>query len=363
MLDSLSSASAFLLNDKSFADYEGVEQAIDNAELFPIAALKAIELEKKTALFAAGSGYNAFVLCNPPNLALGNLTHPAIENTTKVHSAKAHDILAVLRTNSTPAFVLLTNNILAEIGFAEFLQLRELTPHCLYIIQDYDCHHWYRMSAQCALLADIYVPAHYYTPPYVKLIATHPLHTIPSGSIQWSMDFLLANLPSICSQERPIPISGKHSLYSRFPLRNKLIATFSRSFPEVGFTDTHQFHQWTQEEKLRDWTRSSLHLIAPGGCDMPIRVFDALVTGGRPVVPHTMAQWLIAAGVSAAAFDCYGPREILEPRQALTRWLKNAKQVAQTDVLERLAATFNRFHLDAILNKLTTSAFNVISAA
>jgi hypothetical protein len=47
MLDGLSSASAFLLNDKSFADYEGVEQAIDNAELFPIAVLNAIELEKK----------------------------------------------------------------------------------------------------------------------------------------------------------------------------------------------------------------------------------------------------------------------------------------------------------------------------
>lgn len=363
MLDSLSSASALLLHDKRFEEYEALEQAIDDTELFPVAALKALELEKKRGLFAAASSYNAFVLCDPPNLALGNLRHPAIESVTKVHSAKAQAILAELQANPTPAFVILTNNILAKIGFAEFLQLRELTPHCLYVIQDYDCHHWYRMSAQCALLADIYVPAHFHTPPYVNLIATHPLNTVPIGSIQWSMDFLLANLPLICSQDRPTSIAGKHSLYSRFPLRNKLIVTFSRSFPEVGFTDTHHFHQWTQEDKLRDWTRSSLHFVAPVSYDMPIRVFDALVTGGRPVVPYTMAQWLMAAGVPAAAFECYGPREILNPPGALARWLKNAKEVAKTDALQQLAEAFNQIHVDAILKKLISSALDIVHIA
>ena len=363
MLDSLSSASALLLHDKRFTDYEAIEQGIDDTELFPVAALKAIELEKKRVLFAAASSYNTFVLCDPPNLALGNLRHPAIQNVTKVRSPEAQAILAELQANPTPAFVILTNNILAKIGFAEFLQLRELTPHCLYVIQDYDCHHWYRMSAQCALLADIYVPAHFHTPPYVNLIATHPLNTIPIGSIQWSMDFLLANLPLICSRDRPNSIAGKHSLYSRFPFRNKLISTFSRSFPEVGFTDTHQFHQWTQDDKLRDWTRSTLHLVAPVSCDMPIRVFDALVTGGRPVVPYTMVQWLIAAGVPAAAFECYGPREILNPPAALTRWLENTKNVTQADLLEQLAKALNQIHVDAILKKLISSAIDIIDTA
>ncbi len=363
MINSLSSASTLLLHDKRFEVYETLEQAIDDTELFPVVALKALELEKKRGIFADATHYNAFVLCDPPNFALGNLRHCAIESVTKVHSAKAQAILVELQANPTPAFVILTNNVLAKIGLTEFLQLRELTPHCLYIIQDYDCHHWYRLSAQCALLADLYVPAHFHTPPYVNLLATHPLHTIPIGSIQWSMDFLLANLPLICSQDRPTSIAGKHSLYSRFPLRNKLIATFSKSFPEVGFTDTHQFHQWTQEDKLRDWTRSSLHLVVPVSCDMPIRVFDALVTGGRPVVPYTMAQWLTTAGVPATAFECYGPREVLDPQGVLARWLKNAKEVAQTDVLEQLAEALNQLHVDAILKKLISSALEVIRRA
>ena len=360
MPDSLASASAFFLNDSSFSEYETLEQRIDNTDLFQIAVRKALELEKKAAYFTRQTEYRAFLLCDPPNLALGKLKHPAVSHTTKIHSSKAQEIFQQLNADPSPAFVLLTNNVLAKIGIAEFLQLRELTPHCLYIIQDYDCHHWYRMSAQCALLADIYVQGHFHTPPYVNLIASHPIKTIPIGSIQWEMDFLLANLPAILSQDRPVAISGKHSLYARFPYRNKLIATFGNAFPNVGFTDTHQFHQWTQEDKLRDWTSASLHFIAPVSCDLPIRVFDALVTGGKPVVPYAMASWLYALEIPENMFELYGPQDLVAPDHALSRWLSNIGVIAPSQHHEATLNAINRFHLNAVLHDLVSTTGHIL---
>ncbi|NBP40740.1 MAG: hypothetical protein EBV34_20370, partial [Betaproteobacteria bacterium] len=152
MTDLIAAASAALFSDHRFAEYERLEQEVDNSDLFNIAVQKLTELERKKERFAKQPSVTAYLLCDPPNLALGNLRHPRVSKTTKIHSSNAEEIYSVLNSEPTPSLVLLTNNVLAKIGLSEFILLREKTSHCVYVIQDYDCHHWYRMSVQCALL-------------------------------------------------------------------------------------------------------------------------------------------------------------------------------------------------------------------
>jgi len=348
----IAAASAALFSDPRFTTYEQLEQDIDNSDLFHIAVQKSNELERKRERFATQSTLHAYLLCDPPNLALGNLHHPRVSKTTKIHSSNAEEIYSVLTSEQTPSLVLLTNNVLAKIGLSEFILLREKTPHCLYIIQDYDCHHWYRMSVQCALLSDIYVPGHPTTPPFVKLICSHRLQTVPIGSIQWEKDFLLDNLPLILSKDRPVQIAGKHSLYARFPYRNKLIATFGNHFPNVGFTDTQHFHQWTQAEKLKDWTQSMFHFVAPVSCDIPIRVYDALVTGGIPLVPNSMVLSFGVLMIPTDWYETYGPNEINSPKSFLTNWITNRKKLTLSEQLERVSKAIRDFHIDSIIEQL-----------
>jgi hypothetical protein len=361
MTDLMAAASAALFSDPRFTTYEQLEQDIDNSDLFHIAVQKSNELERKRERFATQPTFNAYLLCDPPNLALGSLHHPRVSKTTKIHTSNAEEIYSVLSAEQTPSLVLLTNNVLAKIGLSGFILLREKTLHCLYVIQDYDCHHWYRMSVQCALLSDVYVPGHPTTPPFVKLICSHRLQTVPIGSIQWEKDFLLDNLPLILSTDRPVQIAGKHSLYARFPYRNRLIATFGTHFPNVGFTDTHHFHQWTQAEKLKDWTQSMFHFVAPVSCDIPIRVYDALVTGGMPVVPKAMAQSLHAVGITAAWYEDYGAKELFNPIDAYNIWTRRCKALTDLDHYERVLQAIKTFHIDAILSQISDVAFSELT--
>ena len=361
MTDLIAAASAALFSDHRFAEYERLEQEVDNSDLFNIAVQKLTELERKKERFAKQPSVTAYLLCDPPNLALGNLRHPRVSKTTKIHSSNAEEIYSVLNSEPTPSLVLLTNNVLAKIGLSEFILLREKTSHCVYVIQDYDCHHWYRMSVQCALLSDIYVPGHPTTPPFVKLICSHRLQTVPIGSIQWEKDFLLDNLPLILSKDRPVQIAGKHSLYARFPYRNKLIATFGTHFSNVGFTDTQHFHQWTQAEKLKDWTQSRFHFVAPVSCDIPIRVYDALVSGGVPVVPKVMAQSLQAVGITTAWYEDYGPKELINPIDAYNVWTRRRQDSTDLDYYERVLQAIKTFHIDAILSQTSDVALSEVS--
>jgi hypothetical protein len=78
MLNTLISASEFLLRDQSFSDFESLEHRVSDTELFRIAAIKSSELKQKSVQFSSQEKINVFILCDPPNLALGSLHHPRI---------------------------------------------------------------------------------------------------------------------------------------------------------------------------------------------------------------------------------------------------------------------------------------------
>jgi hypothetical protein len=199
---------------KKLAD---IDEELEKLDLFPIAFAKANELTKKLEAHACVNDFNIYLL---GDLTIGNINHSRVGNTVKLSECHTEDICNFLTKEKRPSIVLLTNNTLAEIGYLRFQALRDSNINCIYLIHDYDCHHWYTSSIECMLLSDIYVPAHHQMPKFTRLLTSHKLVVIPIGSIQWKKEYLLANSRQIYNQKRDIPIAGRHAFYEKFFFRN-----------------------------------------------------------------------------------------------------------------------------------------------
>lgn len=68
---------------------------------------------------------------------------------------------------------------------------------------------------------------------------------------------------------------------------NRVISTLSRAFSSIGFS-IESFHGRSKEDRLQEWCSHKRHWIMPVLNDVPIRIFDALLTGGSPTVPESM---------------------------------------------------------------------------
>lgn len=335
-----------------------LDEKVDNSELFQEVCSKSIELSRKQQEFKRFDAFKAYLV---GHLTVGDLQHPKISSTIKIDSLNILDIYDALSKEIIPSIVILTNNSFATIGSSRFEELRKLTPKCLYVIHDYDCHHWYNNSFQCMLNSDVYIPAHFQIAPFTKFLLTHRLLVIPAGSIQWAKNFLIRNAKNISETPRRLSITGKHAFYPKFHYRNKLVATFGKHFPSIGFINVNEYHDLTSQQKLNDWMSSDLHFIAPASFDVPIRVFDALVSGGIPVVPQWLTSSLQGFGVPDKWYETYGPLDLLSPVTALKKWVEKVSKHEGSERRTRAAKALSMYHLDNILYQLTDHALSVVS--
>ena len=160
------------------------------------------------------------------------------------------------------AVVIVNNNDVHKAGGLErYSTLFQLATNTFFIAWDWDNHHWLSLSCPLAALSDLYCPAHYENL-YPLTRFNHATCVVPCGVIQWSRDFLTANLEELKAVNRQSMPLGKHIFYNGFAYRNQVITTLSPHCPSVGFS-TVQFHQLTPEEKFREWVQYKIHLIVP----------------------------------------------------------------------------------------------------
>jgi hypothetical protein len=339
------------------SEFRLLEKQFETFNFFQIAATNREALKKKRQLINSND-LNIVLL---DHFSLSEISHPCSRRTIKIPSISS-DQLQCLAIDTTPSLVLLTNNMLAKIGYDNFRILKERTKHCVWIIHDYDCHHWYSSSFECILHADIYCPAHHKMAPFIRLMTSHDLQVVPSGSIQWESSYLRENKNLIFNTNRDLDITGRHTYYDTFHYRNQVIATISKHFPNVGFiSDVNQYHFATPHERLLDWTKSCLHFIAPVSEDVPNRFFDALVTGGIPIVPNYIVPSLQSFGISRYWYETYGPYELLNPEAAVNCWLSKYKQLGQNMHFMRITQATEQFHIDSSLRKLVDLAIITLS--
>jgi len=102
-----------------------------------------------------------------------------------------------------------------------------------------------------------------------------------------------------------------------------------------------------------------LHWVAPVLNDLPIRFFDALITGGIPIVPSGLKPYIDSLQIPDKFYATYSPLDILNPADLLASQNERFEQLGETGVLERHVFALEHFHIDVIAAKLITKSLNL----
>ena len=183
--------------------------------------------------------------------------------------------------------VLSNNNVMVDNNLDKFITLYLKSPSSVFAIWDFDNHHWFALSGMLAAVSDLYVPTHADNLEPLSRYNNIMAGPVTSGVIQWPKEFLEENLDIITKTERSNNPLGTHIEYPQFPLRMKNLKTLHRTLPSVKLVDG-SYHSRSMIDRFTECCSHKSHWIVPVLNDAPIRIFDALITGGIPIVPRSL---------------------------------------------------------------------------
>ena len=183
--------------------------------------------------------------------------------------------------------ILSNNNVMVNNNLDKFITLYLKSPSSVFAIWDFDNHHWFALSGMLAAVSDLYVPTHADNLEPLSRYNNIMAGPVTSGVIQWPKEFLEENLDIITKTERSNNPLGTHIEYPQFPLRMKNLKTLRRTLPSVKLVDG-SYHSRSMIDRFTEWCSHKSHWIVPVLNDAPIRIFDALITGGIPIVPRSL---------------------------------------------------------------------------
>ncbi len=325
---------------------------------FAIAVNKAEIHQKKQSTFKGQDFKNIYIVSNQTNFSQLSSHIAANKITFIIQNFFLQQDLQGLKNRFEKSLVIMTNNIFAEIGAINFSKIYQSTPHTIYAVHDYDNHHWLQNSIQIALLADVYIPAHQENYLICSRLNPNVIGGIPCGSNQWSMDFIKnLKIPLHTVRRKDDPL-GKYYFYEKFVYRNKVIRTLESTYPSITILQ-NDFHALTQEQKWEEWASHKLHWIIPVLNDLPIRFFDALITGGIPLVPSGLTPHIEALGIPKKFYSSYGPLDILGPKRIVEANLSKFENLGKAGITERAQYAIENYHVDRTAEKIISKTLEL----
>ncbi|AGX88153.1 hypothetical protein [Candidatus Symbiobacter mobilis] len=208
--------------------------------------------------------------------------------------------------------VILNNNEMSNPEVrAGYTALYERCTHTCFVGWDWDNHHWLDLSTFLATHTDVYVPAHHEN--LYLLTRFNPLVAGPvyAPCVQWTRTFLADHVGHMVSVERSNAPLGKHAQYALYDYRRRVVLTLSQIYPSIGFSNGY----WAQTplERLYEWCGHKTHWIVPVLNDIPIRLFDALITGGIPIVPDSLRFLPPIRDIPREMIVFYSTHDIINP--------------------------------------------------
>lgn len=349
-------ACKFLGNTNIPNDYEKIQHQLEDEIIFSIALNKDQIYREKVSYFEQHVIKKIYVFVNKTNL--GNLSKTI--NGVDILSVNYFDLkdnCPQLVTKFKDSIVIMTNNIFAEIGAYELCELYEKTPNTIYVVHDYDNHHWVNNSAQAALFSDIYIPAHQGDFTLQGRLNSNIIGGIPCGSNQWRIDFIL-DKNMFQNLERSSEPLGKYYYYEKFTHRNKVISTLNKHYSSINI-QSNDFHNLSEEDKWSEWSKHKLHWVIPVLNDLPIRFFDALISGGLPLIPASLKPYVHLLGIPEDFYSSYTPMDILEPKKFIDDQIKKYERLGVQGQISRSFYTVENFHIDSIVRKIIFSALEL----
>lgn len=284
-----------------------------NEAFFHLAVAKESRITALKQMFATADGRKVFLSANLAgfNCAIEGVTVGILEKDffQEADSARRSE----KKSRIENSIVIINNNDAgtpeARAAYAAFFG--ECGSTC-FIAWDWDNHHWLDLSTFLAAHSDIYVPAHHenlYLLSRYNWLTAGPVYC---SSVQWPRKFLADSLPEILLAERSSAPLGMHIPYAQFSFRIQVISTLNKQYPSIGFSN-RSFHVRTSEDRLKEWYSHKTHWIAPVLNDVPIRIFDALATGGIPIVPTSLRFLPPVSAIPREYIAFYSPSDIVNP--------------------------------------------------
>lgn len=259
------------------------------------------------------------------------------------------------------SIVVVNNNDVAfQEGMPHYAEFYTRSNRTIFVAWDFDNHHWLELSTFLAAHSDLYLPAHHenlYLLTRYNWLTAGPIY---AGTIQWSRRFLTEHLPLMLTAERSDAPLGMHIPYPAFRFRMQVIATLNQHYPSIGFSDS-TFHERTTEDRLKEWYSHKCHWVVPVLNDVPIRMFDALVTGGIPIVPESLRFLSPVNEISRDHILFYGPQDILEPKKIVAKANEIFDEGGVDKMVERHIYALNYHHATTKIHQILTNASETFS--
>ena len=205
--------------------------------------------------------------------------------------------------------------------------------------------------------SDIYVPVHYEN---LYLLSRYNWLTAGPVSIssqQWTHKFLTEHLPEMLLAERSDAPLGIHTEYDTYSFRNQVVSTLHQHYPSIGFLSS-PYHLRSHDERLKEWCSHKTHWISPVLNDAPTRIFDALVTGGVPIVPSSLRFMPPVNAIPRGHIAFYSPLDIVNPKEVVDRANKLFDEGGRDGIVIRHRLALQ--HGDARLRQMLGFAIEVL---
>ena len=284
------------------------------------------------------------------------INHYKNPDTSNYRRARLHfqtlsdlDLLNGKNPSEHPDIIYLTNNSFAILSQSSLIN--ELSQHCILVIHDWDNHHWHNNSLACAHFADFYVPAHNYANMAISRLVPICLQPTVTGTVQWPDEFIVNNAVDATKKQRLGLIHGRFTHYEKFTFRNQLISKFRSSGQSVDETPI-DYLSLSHEARWKIWTDYKLHLIPPAGLDLPLRFFDALVTGGIPCIPHFLYPQTVMLNIPSKFFLVFYPNDLEDIDSFVARGLEVFDKRGSSSIFERISYALQHFGSQSALQKI-----------
>jgi hypothetical protein len=238
-------------------------------------------------------------------------------------------------------FLLLNNDIAPHLP--QYMEFYNNNPDVLFVVWDWDSQHWIQMSSILALNSDFYISASSENAFLLGHFNPYVIGPVFAAAHQWTRKFLIEHVDLFLSERLDTPF-GMHVFYEKYPKRNRAIATVTRVYPTVGFAN-NDFKKRSDLENFKEWAQHKTHWIMPVLGGVPIRIYNALVTGGIPILPSFYKNLPEIAVLGKTPFY-YETGDLLEPTLINEAAVAAFDAGGESGLVQRISEALQNHHVD-----------------
>ncbi len=192
--------------------------------------------------------------------------------------------------------VICTNNAVHQQDhFMMVHDLRRTNENCITTVWLWDSHHLHEICSLLSYIFDAAVPAHEIATNFLKVASPNVFGCVPAGVFQWTRDEAESYFRKHADQPRSNALYGAFIAYQGYE-RDRFIEQCRAEIADNALylrgggvpVEQDGYRRLSPEGQFAAWMGYKVSLVATIKTDIPVRLFDALLTGQIPLVPSDL---------------------------------------------------------------------------